>query len=205
MGKTTRDAGWNEKGFIEAAQEYQLVYLFSETILDISNPSIQKVDTKITFQKSLQPSKRIDEILAYDKMDREKELENLAYLSGKYSRFKLDSRLRAKEFEKLYSRWIIQAVEQKGVLIAPESAGMVTFSVEKEQGRIGLIAVSEKHQGQGLGKKLLQAAEFNAYQLGAREMLIPTQESNIPACKLYESVGYKPIEKIHLYHYWKNE
>ena len=78
----------------------------------------------------------------------------------------------------------------------------LSFSVEKEMGGIGLIAVSEKHQGQGLGKKLIQAAEYESMQIGAKTMQIPTQENNIPACKLYESLGYQPAERVYVYHYW---
>ncbi|RAI85558.1 peptide alpha-N-acetyltransferase [Algoriphagus yeomjeoni] len=83
-------------------------------------------------------------------------------------------------------------------------AGMVTCSVEHEVGKIGLIAVAEKYQGQGWGKKLVKAAEYKCYQAGAKEMLIPTQETNLPACKLYQSLGYTSAQRGHVYHWWKS-
>ena len=160
------------------------------------------VDTKVTFQKSLTPIQSNEVIQKYESSIVEKELVELAYLSGTFSRFKTDSRLQNQEFEKLYMLWISSAFEKKQVLVAPEKAGMITYSVENELGRIGLIAVSKKHQGQGWGKKLVQAAECRCQQEGAIEMLIPTQESNIPACKLYQSLGYQRVERLFVYHWW---
>jgi GNAT superfamily N-acetyltransferase len=162
------------------------------------------VDTKVTFQKSLEATRKIKEIQIYDNSDLEREIEGLAYLSGKFSRFKIDSRLTSNEFKKLYKLWINKAFEKNQVLVTPEKAGMITFSVEKELGGIGLIAVSEKHQGLGWGKKLVKAAEYKCQEEGAKAMLIPTQESNVPACKLYESLGYKPAERVYVYHYWND-
>ena len=170
--------------------------------MDISNPSIQWVDTKITFQKSLEPTDKIEEIQSYDHVELERELVELAERSGKFSRFKIDSRLTSNEFKKLYNRWISKAFEKRQVLVAPEKAGMVTCFTEKELGRIGLIAVLPKYQGQGWGKKLVKAAEYSCQQEGAKAMLIPTQQDNIPACKLYESLGYKPAERVYVYHWW---
>lgn len=144
-----------------------------------------------------------EEIQKYESSTLEEKLVDLAYLSGTYSRFKIDARLDNQEFEKLYNLWISIAFEKKKLLVAPEQAGFVTYSVEKELGRIGLIAVSEKDQGKGWGKKLVKAAESKTHQAGAKEMLIPTQQTNIPACKLYQSLGYTPVEKTYVYHWWK--
>ncbi|WP_425639483.1 GNAT family N-acetyltransferase [Algoriphagus yeomjeoni] len=189
---------------MEATKDYQLIYLFTKSALEISSPAIQMVDTKITFQKTLTSIEKSEEIQNYENPTLEDELLDLAYLSGEYSRFRIDPRLRQEEFQKLYKLWIQKAWEAKQLLIAPNRAGMVTYTHEKDQGAIGLIAVSEDHQGQGLGKKLVKAAEYKCYQEGAKEMLIPTQESNTPACKLYESLGYTPAELAYVYHWWKS-
>ncbi|WPR77412.1 GNAT family N-acetyltransferase [Algoriphagus sp. NG3] len=159
------------------------------------------MDTKVVFQKELIHPYQQPEIELY-KDGLNNNLEQLAYLSGIHSRFQTDPRLKQGEFQKLYKIWIGKAWETNQVYAAPDLAGMVTVSVELSRGSIGLIAVSEKHQGKGWGKKLVKAAEFECWQEGAREILIPTQESNIPACGLYKSLGYKPSEKTYIYHYW---
>jgi len=170
--------------------------------LEFQDSRIKWVDTKITFEKKLLDSFEDPGLGSYQG-ELTKELEELAYLSGTYSRFKLDSRLQNGEFEKLYKLWINKALESQKVLVTPEKAGMVSFSVEKEIGRIGLIAVSDKYQGQGWGKKLVQAIEFWAFQKGAKAMQIVTQESNIPACRLFQNLGYEIVEKVFVYHWWK--
>lgn len=204
VGKATIEEGWNEKDFPALAKDYQLVYLFSTKALDFSDPAIQLVDTKITFQKSLGPNDRIGEIQNYGQTELLDEVIELAYLSGVYSRFKTDPRLQNQEFEKLYKLWITKAFEKKQILTAPGNAGMTTCSVEKELGKIGLIAVSELHQGKGWGRKLVKAAEYTCRQEGAKEMQIPTQLHNAPACKLYESLGYKPAGQVFVYHWWRS-
>mgnify|MGYP003676173925 FL=1 len=203
VGKITIEDDWNEQEFLKSAKDFQLVYLFTEEPLGFSSPSIKLVDTKITFQKNLSPLDQIEDIRKFNKPALNDELIELAYLSGIYSRFKTDPRLQNQEFEKLYKLWINKAFENQEILIAPEQAGMVTYSVDKDMGAIGLIAVSENHQGKGWGRKLVQAAENKALHAGAKKMQIPTQETNIPACKLYQSLGYTPAEIAYVYHWWK--
>ncbi|MEN2281281.1 GNAT family N-acetyltransferase [Algoriphagus sp. SE2] len=201
VGKTIITEEWNEDEFIEAAKEFQLVYIFSENPLNILDSRIRLVDTKITLEKKLLDPRGTIDIKPYDG-DLDGDLVSLAYVSGVYSRFKTDTRLKNGEFENLYKTWIAKALEKKEVLLAPDKTGMVTFSVEYDLGKIGLIAVSKENQGQGLGTKLVQAAEYHAFQKGAKKMQISTQASNVHACKFYESLGYQPLGKVWVYHWW---
>jgi len=191
-----------EEELQEFAQEYQLLYLFSKTPLTFNNPNLHLVDTKIIFEKSLENVNEVPEVSFYAG-PLTKEVEDLAYLSGKYSRFRTDPRLQNEEFEKLYKIWISKAFEGNHILSPSNLEGLVTFGVENEKASIGLIAVAEQYQGRGWGKKLVQAAEWHANKSGAVTMQIPTQENNLPACKLYRSLGYKVVERDYVYHYWK--
>ncbi|WP_339698797.1 GNAT family N-acetyltransferase [Algoriphagus aquimarinus] len=160
------------------------------------------VDIKMTFEKQINNPAEIPEIMPYQR-PLSKELQGLAFESGAYSRYKLDTRLVQGEFEKLYRIWIKKAWESNSVLEAPDLQGMVTYSVEDKAAKVGLIAVSKQSQGKGWGKKLMKAAEAKAFSLGAKTIEVSTQESNIPACKLYESLGYKLAEKVYIYHWWR--
>ncbi|MFC3880905.1 GNAT family N-acetyltransferase [Algoriphagus namhaensis] len=204
VGKIVVEDKWDEQDFLKTVKDFQLVYIFSSKALDISSPSIQHVDTKVTFQKSLESIEKVNGIESYKSDEFSERLEELAYLSGTFSRFKTDTRLKNGEFQKLYKQWIIKAIESKQVLVGINMEGMITYSLEKEHAKIGLIAVSESHQGLGVGKKLVRAAEYICQLEGAQEMQIPTQESNIPACKLYESLGYHVAEKVYIYHWYKD-
>ncbi|MBN3582551.1 GNAT family N-acetyltransferase [Algoriphagus aestuarii] len=202
VGKTNLCSDWNEKEFLEEAEDYQLIYIFSQNPVQFEGQDIVHVDTKLTFQKELKQETEVTEVQKWEG-ELVPELVDLAFLSGSFSRFKLDNRLKNGEFENLYSIWIQKAWKGKQILTAHEIAGMVTVDSEKEIGKIGLIAVSEKHQGKGWGKKLIRAAESKACSQEAKFMQIPTQEKNIPACNLYTSLSYSIIEKVYVYHWWK--
>src|SRR5690606_14258712 len=164
---------------------------------------IKWVDTKVTFEKRLINPSEFPEIIEYTG-ELTSELEELTYLSGIRSRFRIDTRLKNREFEKLYKIWITKNLQSKSLLTTPKLEGMVTYSAKNNQGSIGLVAVSEGYQGQGWGRKLIQAAEWNTYRLGARHLRIPTQETNIPSCRLYESLGYEIVDRAYVYHFWNN-
>ena len=55
---------------------------------------------------------------------------------------------------------------------------------------IGKMAVREDYQGQGIGRKLMEAAIEAGRSLGARQLYLETHHSLDPALRLYESVGF---------------
>lgn len=56
------------------------------------------------------------------------------------------------------------------------------------------FAVDPRHQGEGLGRSLLDAAERWAVQRGYREMLLDTAEPAYHLVDLYRRSGYRPID-----------
>ena len=198
----TIDGDWNEEDFLNAAEKFQLIYLFSNGPLEFTDPHIQPVDTKLTFEKKIGSPPAVPDITTY-KVGLSQELEKLAFLSGMYSRFKIDKRLENDEFEKLYKIWIKKAWDSHSILEASPLQGMVSYAIEGESAAIGLIAVAEKSQGKGLGRQLMRAAEMKAFSLGAKTISVSTQQSNTPACRLYESLDYTLIDTVFVYHYWK--
>jgi dTDP-4-amino-4,6-dideoxy-D-galactose acyltransferase len=135
-------------------------------------------------------------------------LESLALASGVYSRFRIDPRIPSSVYEALYRMWISKSVagelaERVFVARAKETeCGMVTVAKEGDRGTIGLIAVAEREQGQGLGRALLRCARQHHVAMGRAIVQVITQKSNVPACTLYERAGFK-IERIEAeYHFW---
>jgi len=170
-------------------------------------------ETKVIFNKHLTSNYSFAEdsfIIDYDDQPIDKKLlYSLAFESGKYSRFKLDIHLEDK-FKLIYSKWVDNSLNKEFAdkvfyfKILNEVVGFVTVKDNKEYSTIGLIAVSENHQGKGIGKKMLLKIEEYCMSNNIFELRIPTQKENLPACRFYNKMGYKVIQETILKHYWKN-
>jgi ribosomal protein S18 acetylase RimI-like enzyme len=191
-----------EEEFLEQAREFKLVYLFSPQEIHVQSQSIQLLDTKITFVKKLGKKQEEEEGIDWYKGELSGEIIRRALESGVYSRFKRDPRLVNGEFESLYQRWIKNAWEQKQILASPDAEALVTLDIEGDIAKIGLLAVAPIHQGKGWGKRLVGTVEAKAMEMGANQVLIPTQEANLPACRLYQGMGYSETQREFIYHYW---
>ncbi|MBX3257354.1 MAG: GNAT family N-acetyltransferase [Chitinophagaceae bacterium] len=138
-----------------------------------------------------------------------KDLENLTYESGIYSRFKRDILLSHK-FEPLYKLWIDKSLNGRladQVFIAKNMQniviGFITCKMKEKVGSIGLIAVHHSERGKKVGTSLLTKVYNWCKERGAERLEVVTQSDNLAACKLYEKFGYTLKNKVHIYHYWK--
>lgn len=57
------------------------------------------------------------------------------------------------------------------------------------------IAVDPKHQGKGIGRRLLEAGIRYMESRGIKKVKLEVRPENTPAVKLYESFGFYPIGK----------
>jgi len=76
-----------------------------------------------------------------------------------------------------------------------EIVGAVAL-IKKEPGyyELAKMAISEGHQGKGLGYTLGMAALAKAKELGAKTVYLESNSKLAPAIKLYEKMGFKHIE-----------
>lgn len=205
-----------EKILLTAEEEqYKLLYFRLPYDLHIPNPissdrRILLVDIKVIYAKVFveKPLNIIDKhIENYTSCQINKELLELAFESGKYSRFKLDPNFPSGIFEKIYSTWIDRSVKKEiadNVLIyrsEGEILGMLTYFVEADIATIGLIAVSQSHQGKNIGSILLLSMESILY--GKVKMIqVATQKQNLKACSFYEKNQFLVKEETNIYHIW---
>lgn len=193
-----------------------LIYLFSKH-KSIDSETLKKyngefVDTKIVYKKIL-AKKKIDQtinpITKYRSAIISPDLYNLALESGKYSRFKTDTRLPKKSFEKMYKSWLVNSINRSiadEIFICSQETnilGFVTVSKKKDYGEIGLIAVDSRHTGLGIGKSLLKAVENYLIENEIFELFVPTQEINSKACRFYENNGFSENSSTAIYHFIK--
>jgi dTDP-4-amino-4,6-dideoxy-D-galactose acyltransferase len=167
-------------------------------------------DEKVTYAKTLGPvreEKNEAGVEAYRGSPNE-ELIRLALLAGHDSRFRKDPRL-LPFFEPLYKLWMVNSL--KGTLAdivyiykaGTSIKGMVTCKVmEDGTGNIGLIATRDDARGQGVGARLIRAADAFFRAGNAHAATVVTQSSNVQACRFYEKMGFTPVKKEYIYHLW---
>lgn len=195
------------------ASEFDLIYVLSKEVPAFNMNGFSKLfsEEKVKFCKHLQqiesPSSSICSV--FDCSYNREDLYQLAYESGKQSRFLLDTKFTEAKFKELYRLWVDNSLSKQfadDILVYKEGkivSGMVTYKQNKDKVSVGLIAVSPEAQGKGIGKKLLQALEYSLYQKNFKTLFIPTQRTNSQACTFYTKQGYKIIEQTMISHYWK--
>ena len=198
----------DELAFRKAAAPYRLVYIFSD--IELSHPIGQYVDKKVVLTKFIEKA-NVDDTITHFNLEQHsyEQLLELAYLSGVFSRFRIDKSFVNHEFERMYKIWLDNSLSgkiAKHTLVATihnELAGFITLDIKPMAlAHIGLVAVSEKHQGKGIGGKLLAAADFYAAKEGCKTIEVPTQYDNEPAMRLYQKHGYSIQSITCIYHYW---
>lgn len=167
------------------------------------------VDHKIRFRKERNLARGVPEgVSEWSASTTLPGLEALALASGHHSRYKVDPKMPGRVFEGLYLTWIRRSVAKEiadGVLITgrtEDPTGMITVSVKEALADIGLIAVNEQARGQGLGRRLVFAAEAFGRERGALALEVVTQGGNQGACALYSACGYRVVLEQAIYHLW---
>ncbi|GAC1335186.1 MAG: hypothetical protein NVSMB14_02500 [Isosphaeraceae bacterium] len=200
----------------------RLVYWFADPdrppILDelAREFSARLVDRKATYLADrlsidIESPARADEIREEPRGPASKRLCDLAVAAGEFSRFRVDPKIPAGKFEEMYETWIDRSTRREladSVFVAvrpdldDEPIGMITLSVQGDEGTIGLIAVDAQARGLGIGSLLIDAAHRRMISLGATRARVVTQLDNNPACRLYEKHGYRLAELRHCHHFW---
>ena len=196
-------------------ENYHILYYFTCHHSEIDPTCLSRfngklVDKKIIFAGNCNytSSSNLEAIMVYNLPYVTDELYNLAIRSGEYSRFRLDNNFEQGSFKVLYRLWIENSV--KGVVADKvfvvrqenEVAGMATVRIEENYGDVGLIAVGDKFQGMGLGKKLLEAVKLFLLDQSVHQMQVATQVANKQACQFYSRCGLSQKSITDIYHFW---
>ncbi|KUJ14852.1 acyl-CoA N-acyltransferase [Mollisia scopiformis] len=68
------------------------------------------------------------------------------------------------------------------------------------RGYIAMLATSSAYRNQGIATTLVRKAIDAMIERGADEVVLETEESNTPAVKLYERLGFIRSKKLHRYY-----
>lgn len=200
---------------------YHLLYVFTDEsnlikITENNNGNISLVDRKIVYYLNLHS--RVEfldpRIMKLNKegdlIQQKNDLYKLAYLSAEYSRFKLDEKLPDITFRRLYSEWVNKSVEgtmADEIFINTEEneiLGFITLKICAQENRadIGLLAVAPEQRGKKIGMALIEKCISSCIEKGINQLNVPTQLDNIPACNLYNKIGFKKESITNIYHLW---
>lgn len=192
---------------------YDLLYLKGVFLKEeLLSDRIKLVDEKvvysfiknqdISFEKDARFS-NVEDILGNSLTD---DLLELAYESGKYSRYKIDKSFHDGVFKTLYREWISKSLSREiasGVLAFNEYEkikGFLTYLEDKDNVSIGLIATAKEFSGMGIGTTLIKKL-ISKYPIGT-SFQVATQKRNIVACHFYEKNGFEISAIENIYHIW---
>jgi dTDP-4-amino-4,6-dideoxy-D-galactose acyltransferase len=218
VGSYTIEGEVLEDKSIENVTDYDLIYLYTKlpkkemgafTLKDFSE---KYIDEKVIFERlveDIEPLKTNVSISTNKWKDFTYEkLLNLAYSSGKFSRFFLDVKFGAIKAKKMYEIWLHKSLSldlADEVYVSGEKfpSGFLTVRFDEGLATVGLIAVDESFRGQGIGKELLNHLNNRCILNGIEKIIIPTQRVNHIACNFYRKSKYREVESSFIYHYWK--
>lgn len=195
------------------SNDFDVIYAKSEQDFDVKIKGYEPTfaETKVLFSKKISTVATANDFVSTLPSDTTDitSIYELAFESGKYSRFNLDTRFTETEFKKLYQKWVDNSFLGKfadEVLVYKsdgKTVGFVTYKSNGTLATIGLIATAAEQQGKGVGTQLIKEVERRLKEKKVSELQIPTQLQNMPACKFYAKLGYEIIEKTIIKHYWK--
>lgn len=188
---------------------FDLIYLFSEPGLDIPFDGARLVDSKAVFSANgLSQSAACPAVVRWESQETSESLVSLALVSGKYSRFKTDPQFPAGSYERLYTRWIEQSVNGSIAtdvfcyMVEDCPRGLLTLDRHDEKNVIGLVAVDENCQHQGIGTALVKHAISYVHKQQGNRLRVATQLDNGPACRLYSRCGFSLESVTKIWHWW---
>ncbi len=194
---------------ISKFNNYNLIYIYSTHFLtELAHLFFEE---KIVYFKKIDINKNVEttDCLLFDYLSGYSlDLENLVYLSGEFSRFKLDENFRNGEFKRMYLHWYKLVYSQdssKNILVKSidnKPVGFVLYSIQNKELTIELISVFKKNQGKGIAQELLIEVENLGIKNKCLNLRVVTQGINLKARRLYENYGFQLNENMFIYHYW---
>jgi dTDP-4-amino-4,6-dideoxy-D-galactose acyltransferase len=135
-------------------------------------------------------------------------IEEIAGNCFTFSRFHLDPAIGLDRANEVKRRWARNACRGRAsiVYVARQQSNVTGFlavleskSVEGKDAIIDLVAVDAAHQGRGAGRAL-SGMFVEQWHGRANRLRVGTQISNIPAMRLYESIGFRVTETSYVLH-----
>lgn len=205
-------------------RHFKLVYLFVDSnnhtaVNEISKLAGLPLNTKIVFTTSTIKLEKFtnlpgDTFVIGEAESKQQNLKSdllkLAIEAGTFSRFKLDKKIEAGLFIKMYNQWISNIIQDKKnihIITAftksenqNELSGFLAYKITIGKFKIEFIAIDKKWRGKGIGKALVKLLMQHAIERNIRQIFVETQQENIEACAFYTACGFEISEAVKIFH-----
>ncbi|MBC8173580.1 MAG: GNAT family N-acetyltransferase [Chitinophagales bacterium] len=164
-------------------------------------------DVRLTFvcrKKNVQ-SPEFNKIRKLQWDDYNDNLAGLAAQCGEYSRFRKDKTFPEGSFERMYTLWMQKALKEDIVFAYGEekmTLGFAAVKGEPDGAHFYLLAVDGKARTKGIGKLLTQKILSWSFENKYEKVFLLTQKENVPASKLFLSLGFEIEREEEIYHLW---
>jgi dTDP-4-amino-4,6-dideoxy-D-galactose acyltransferase len=171
----------------------------SPLIETLTNESFLLVDGILSFSNTALKKEDITHPIIEIDAPFTKQVEGIARSAFTIDRFHNDPSIEKELADNLHAVWAANSVARAAAdmvlgLVENEIVkGFVTIKKSNQAATIVLIAVDGRFTGQGIGRSLVQAAINWAINQGLEKVEVGTQAANIPAARLYISMGFSLI------------
>ncbi len=122
------------------------------------------------------------------------------------TRFYKDSGFSVDKADELYRRWLDRGKDRDDIRVVAARAedGVHGFSLVRigEVATIELLAVAAPARGRGFGRRLVAESFGAARESGCTEIHVTTEQDNLPALALYQSMGFRERLRDATWHWW---
>ncbi len=166
-------------------------------------------DVRVEFERRLDSPDLPDAAVAVREAEPRDEpvVATLAARTSFATRFTRDGHFPRGRIPLLYAEWVrrgLMSGSARRVLLAEPAAGFVVCGLPtgESTGSIELIGVDSDSAGRGIGRALVAQAHSIMVAAGCERATVVTQGDNIPAQRLYQSLGYRTLTVAWWLHRW---
>lgn len=193
---------------------YDLIYAIASNNFKVEIPNFVNTYSEVQtsfLKKNTTSISQLDNVFIVKDLNSFKleEIYELAFESGKYSRFYLDENFSFCSFKNLYKKWVDNSLngEFADIVLVYQQLnsiiGFITCSIACDIGTIGLFGVEKKHQGNGIGEILLNALQLKLFEEEVNYLRVKTQCHNKPAVNFYKKHEFHLESEKYIKHFWR--
>jgi len=203
---------------IEGLQSEE-VFLYSKVPVSSSAGSMflqesgfRLIDTNVVFEKSVSQERAFkgNVTVRFAEADDETQVAELAGRGFRFSRFHRDGNFSEEMANKIKAGWARNFFKGKRgeyMVVADSDDGIKGFLQLLREGTrtlvIDLVAVNEGSRHKGIASDMITFAEQKC--VGTKQIKVGTQLANVPSMRMYEKLGFREMERYHVFHYHSPE